>query len=273
VSAPPLVRLGVRVPAAEAERALALLLPVLGGGAEERVVGEEVVEYALYGEPDALPDRALLRSLLGDALVGVTSSPVAGGWERRWHEFLRPATVDGMTVRAPWVPGAAGDLVIDPGTCFGAGTHATTRLCLALLLGSRPAGALCDWGAGSGVLAVAAARLGWAPVTAVEVDPGAADVIRANAAASGAAVDVVTLDLLAGAPSAPTVVANLTFDVLIALAGALERAPSRLLAAGFLAERAGEVADAFAAAGLREAARREEDGWAALELVAPPVAA
>ena len=72
--------------------------------------------------------------------------------------------------------------MIDPGVYFGAGTHPTTRLCLELLQKREPGGALCDWGAGTGVLAIAAARLGFAPVTAVEVDPGALEVIARNAA-------------------------------------------------------------------------------------------
>ena len=93
------------------------------------------------------------------------------GWERRWHEYLRPVRVGELVVRPPWIEGDPGDLVIDPGVFFGAGTHPTTRLCLELLLDEQPGGALCDWGAGTGVLAIAAARLGWEPVTAVELDP------------------------------------------------------------------------------------------------------
>ena len=78
--------------------------------------------------------------------------------------------------------------MIDPGALFGAGAHPTTQLCLELLLDAEPGGALCDWGAGTGVLAVAAARLGWAPVTAVEVMPDGLEAIRANAAANGVEV-------------------------------------------------------------------------------------
>ena len=109
--------------------------------------------------------------------MDVRAEPVPDGWERRWHEYLRPVRVGdagacgrrGSTARPD-------DLVIDPGVFFGAGTHATTRLCLELLLDAPPGGALCDWGAGTGVLAIAAARLGWEPVTAVEVEPGALEV-------------------------------------------------------------------------------------------------
>jgi ribosomal protein L11 methyltransferase len=150
------IRLGIRVRPADAEAALAALLPVLGGGAEERAV-DGAVEYALYGPAGELPGEAELRALAGGALVGVRAEPVPDGWQTRWHAFLRPVRVGSLTVRPPWVTGGAGDLVIDPGPCFGAGTHPTTRLCLALLLDAAPGGALCDWGAGTGILAVAAA--------------------------------------------------------------------------------------------------------------------
>ena len=78
-------------------------------------------------------------------------------------------------MRPPWEEALADesgiDLVIDPGQAFGTGAHHTTRLCLELLLELDPGGALADWGSGSGVLAIAAARLGYAPVLAVDVEP------------------------------------------------------------------------------------------------------
>ncbi|HWT22106.1 MAG TPA: 50S ribosomal protein L11 methyltransferase, partial [Solirubrobacteraceae bacterium] len=215
----PLVRLGIRVRRERADIALAALLPLLGGGAEETEPAPEEVEYAVYGPRAELPRAADIRALAGDALVGLSVAEVPAGWERRWHEHLRPVEVAAggrrLRIRPPWAPAAADggalELVIDPGVSFGAGGHATTRLCLELLLelDAREEG-LADWGAGSGVLAVAAARLGWAPVTAVEVDPAAVAAVRANAAANGAEIDVAELDLTAAAPPwAPAVVANL----------------------------------------------------------------
>lgn len=263
-----LVRLAIRVRPADAEEALAALLPVLGGGAEERDV-KGAVEYALYGPAGELPDEAELRRLAGDALVGVSVEPVADGWETRWHAFLRPVRVGPLTIRPPWVAGATGDLVISPGTCFGAGTHPTTRLCLALLLDAAPGGALCDWGAGTGILAVAAARSGWGPVTAIERDAAALPVIRANARANDVAVRAREGDVTASSPPwAPTVTANLTRPVLLAAAAALDRPPSTLIAAGFLATDVAPVLAAFAAHGMREADRRVEGEWAAVVLEA-----
>jgi ribosomal protein L11 methyltransferase len=259
------VRLGIRVRAGRAEAALADLLPLLAAGAEERVV-EGDVEYALYAPAGELPRPEEIRALAGDAVVGITTEPVRDDWERRWHEFLRPVRVGPLVVRPPWIAGSPGDLVIDPGTCFGAGTHPTTRLCLRLLLESPATGALCDWGAGTGVLAIAAARLGFAPVTAVENDPAAVAETCANAAANGAAVTVAESDLATAAPWAPTVVANLPLDVHHAAAAALERPPRRLLASGFLREHAGAVAAAY---GVPERIRIDEGEWVGLALGEP----
>ena len=72
------------------------------------------------------------------------------------------------------LPGAL-DVVIEPGQAFGTGAHATTRLTLELLTAIEPEGALADWGCGSGVLAIAAAKLGWAPVLACDVEPESVD--------------------------------------------------------------------------------------------------
>jgi ribosomal protein L11 methyltransferase len=263
-----LARLAIRVRGDRAELALADLLPLLAGGAEERAVGGDV-EYVLYGPPAELPERRAIEALAGDAVLAVASEPVAEGWERSYHAHLRPVTVReggrSLTVRPPWLAGDAGDLVIDPDVHFGAGTHATTRLCLRLLLAEpAPGGPLCDWGAGTGVLAIAAARLGYDPVVALELAPGATAVIAANAAASGVAVDAVRHDLTAAAPPwAPTVCVNVPGPLLRALPALIGRTPERMLVAGMLASEADEVLAGFA---MREERRIVDDGWAAAVL-------
>jgi ribosomal protein L11 methyltransferase len=263
VSSAPIVRLGIRVRADRAEIALAQLLPILHAGAEERSIGGDV-EYSLYALAGELPRLEDIRELAGDAVVDVVSEPVPDGWERRWHDYLRPVAVGPLVIRPPWVAGGADDLVIDPGVFFGAGTHPTTRLCLELLLGLDAESALCDWGAGTGVLSVAAARLGFEPVTAVEVDPGALEVIRANAAANRVEVATKWLNLAATpAPWAPTVTANLPLPLLLGAAEVVDRPPERMVAAGMLRE---EVEQVVAAYGMREAARRVEGEWAAVVL-------
>jgi ribosomal protein L11 methyltransferase len=257
----PLVRLGIRVRADRAEVALARLLPLFAAGVEEREVDGDV-EFSLYAPPGELPSRDDIAALAGDALVDIVAEPVAEGWERRWHEFLRPVRVGDIVVRPPWLDGADDDLVVDPGVFFGAGTHTTTQLCLQLLQDEEPGGPLCDWGAGTGVLAIAAARLGWEPVLAVEVEPRAIEQISLNAMANRVAVTTRWLDLTADpAPWTPVAVANLPRTVLSRVL--VERAPERLIASGLLV---GEVAAVAAAFGMREERRLEQDGWAAVVL-------
>ena len=288
-----LVRLGIRVRREQAEIALAALLPFLRNGAEETEPGEGEVEYAVYAPRAELPKLDDIRALAGDAVIDLTLTEVAPGWERRWHQYLEPVEVAAagrrLRVRPPWRP-AAGDadmleLVIDPGELFGAGTHPTTQLCLELLLELACArrrsrlgdagGPLCDWGAGSGILAIAAARLGFGPVDAVEVMPDGLEAIARNAAANGVSVRTHWRNLAeTPAPWAPTVTANLTADLLTAIAaGPLERPPERMIASGMLAEGADAVCEAFADHDLREADRRVRGEWAAVLLTRPTASA
>ena len=177
---------------------------------------------------------------------------------------------DALVVRPPWTPPAtdpALDVVIDPGQAFGTGAHATTRGCLELLLDLEPAGPLLDVGCGSGVLAIAAAKLGWGPVLAVDHDPLAVAATEANAAANGVTLEARRLDVRAEPlPGAPTVLANLLRPLLLAVAGRMASPPDRLVAGGLLTTEAEEIAAAFERWRLVEAARRERDGWASLLL-------
>jgi ribosomal protein L11 methyltransferase len=261
----PLVRLAIRVRAEQAETALANLLPLLADGVEERDLGGSV-EYAVYLPEGELPPPEAIRSLGGEAVLGTITEPVPEDWERRYLAHLRAVRAGALTIRPPWLEGAPDDLVIDPGTTFGAGTHESTRLSLELLQRLEPGGPLCDWGAGSGVLSVAAARLGWAPVTALELDPRAAAVIEANARANGVEVEVrAPFDLLEDElPWAPTVLANLTPALHGGMAARTARPPERLVAAGFLARYADGIAPLYAP--LREADRAVEGEWAAVTL-------
>ena len=270
-----MIRLAVRVRREQAELVLAELLELAPAGVEERDLGP-VVEYAVYGAPGEVPALPALRAAAGDALVEVASEELPDGWDERWRAFHEPVTVAGRVhVRPPWhAPASAAglvDVVIDPGQAFGTGAHATTRLCLELLLGLEPRGALVDVGCGSGVLAIAAAKLGWAPVIGVDHDPEAVRATQANAAANGARVEVRRHDLLRDgpAPGAPTVVANLLRPLLMRVAadGFAGGAPARaLVAGGLLVHEADAVAAAFIDRGLREAARRTDGEWAALLL-------
>lgn len=262
-----MIRLALRVRREDSELVLAELLELAPGGVEESERdGGAVVEYAVYGAPGELPALPDLRAVAGGALVDVTSSEVPDDWDTRWREFHRPIEAGGLRVRAPWHDG--GGIVIDPGQAFGTGAHATTRLCLELLGGLPPGGPLVDAGCGSGVLAIAAATLGFAPVTALDFDPLAVDATRANAAANGVVLEhVERWDLRdAPVPAAPVVLANLLRPLLLAL-GLSEPGPNVLVASGLLDHEGDEVAAHFAARhGLRETRRAEADGWCALEL-------
>jgi len=271
------IRLAVRVPRAAAEIVLAELLELVPGGLEETDVDEGVVEYALYGAPGELPDLPALHAAAGDAVVEVSSSEVPDDWADRWKAWHRPVDVAWrfrrLRVRPPWEEALAADegmdLVIDPGQAFGTGAHHTTRLCLELLLELDPAGALADWGSGSGVLAIAAARLGYAPVLAVDVEPASLEASAENARVNGAEVEVRRVNLRREpAPWAPTVLANLVRPLLLDVARLLERPPERLIASGLLRAEADEVAAAFAPHGLRERDRRFGGEWAAVLLAA-----
>jgi ribosomal protein L11 methyltransferase len=265
-----LIRLALRVPRRDAERVLAELLDLVPAGVEEVDAGDQV-EYAVYGPPGELPALPDLRAAAGGAVVEVSTSEVAGDWADRWRAFHRPITVAGVVhVRPPWAPtlGDLVDVVIDPGRAFGTGAHATTRLSLELLVALAPSGPLADYGSGSGVLAIAGAKLGFAPVVAIDHDPLALAATAENAAANGVDVAVRRADLRTDPlPAAATVVANLLRPLLLVVAERLPDPPPRtLIASGLLVGEADEVAAAFAARGLRERDRRVEGEWAALLL-------
>lgn len=266
-----MIRLSIRVRRADAELVLAELLTLAPSGVEEREEGE-CVEYAVYGAPGELPDLPDLRAAAGDALVEVRTEEVADDWDERWKQFHQPIDVGGrLHVRPPWSapPGEdVLDVVIDPAQAFGTGAHATTRLCLELMLELEPAGGFVDVGCGSGVLAIAAAKLGWGPVVAVDFDPLSVEATRANAAVNGVVVDARVGDLRREEmPGAPTVAANLLRPLLLSYASRLSApAPRFLTASGLLKEEGDEIAAAFASRGLAERERREAGEWVALLL-------
>ncbi len=282
-----MLRLAVRVQRSQAEIVLAELLELAPAGVEEVSIDPDVVEYAVYGAPGELPALPSVRAVAGAALVEVSTSEIADDWDQRWRSFHKPLVLDGgrLVVRPPWEPPPAPavtgiDLVIDPGQAFGTGAHATTRLCLELMLAIRVGGAFLDLGCGSGVLAIAAARLGWSPVAAVDFDPLAVAAATENALVNGVSVNVRRHDLRVDpVVVAPVVAANLLRPLLLAWARRLAGAgsggeavelPERVIASGLLVGEADEVAGAFAAVGLRESDRRVSGDWAALLLERHP---
>jgi ribosomal protein L11 methyltransferase len=260
-----LIRLAIRVRREQAELVLAELLELVPAGVEEVSAGD-VVEYGVYGAPGELPALPELQAAAGGALVEIATSEIADDWPERWRAYHRPVVVaHRLTVRPPWEAPASTPLevVIDPGRAFGTGAHASTRLCLELLLGVRARGSLLDLGCGSGVLAIAAARLGFAPVLALDNDPAALEATTANAALNGVELEAGRIDLRSEpVPPADMIVANLLAPLLRQLAPRLTA--SRVIASGLLASEADGAAAEFAVHGLAESRRAERAGWAAL---------
>ncbi len=265
-----MIRLGVRVARENAEAALLDLLTFSPAGVEECEIDAATIEYVLYGSAYELPSDGALRAQLAGVLIETQRSEVADDWQERWRQFHRPTTVaERIHVRAPWHepcgPGLI-ELVIEPAQAFGTGAHATTRMCLELLVAlehrGEAHGSLLDVGCGSGVLAIAAAKLGFAPVIALDNDPLAARATAENAIANGIQLDVRLADLEHDElPAARTVVANLLLEPLLALAVRLERKPAHLIASGLLEHQGERLASALA---MHELVRRREREWLAV---------
>jgi ribosomal protein L11 methyltransferase len=181
----------------------------------------------------------------------VEAGDVADGWEDAWRTFHHGVAVGRLWVGPPWEEPPAGliGVVVDPGRAFGTGAHPTTRLCLELLQEVEPT-SLIDVGCGSGVLSIASAKLGFAPVAAFDLDEVALEVTRENAAANGVEVEVVDEVRPAG-----LAVMNIALEV---VEGLLPKLPAeRAITSGYF-ER-----DVLRAEGWRRLDRRVRDGWAA----------
>jgi ribosomal protein L11 methyltransferase len=271
-----LIRLAVRCTPKQAELVLAELTVLAPNGVEEER-GSGYVEYAIYGGEGELPELGEIEAAVGAGLVELIATEVPDDWADRWQDFHKPLLVGGrLWLRPSWEQPRedAIDLVIDPGRAFGTGAHPTTRLCLELLLDldrtGEAGGPLTDLGTGSGVLAIAAAKLGWQPVRGYDYEVASIEAAATNAAANEVAIELELLNLREGIPDfAPTVVANLIAPVLRAVAAQLgsdARVPDTLVCSGLLPSELDEIAAAFAPASFVEAERRLDGDWAALLL-------
>jgi ribosomal protein L11 methyltransferase len=236
----------------------------------EQVDGDGFVEFALYGAPGELPALPPGTALIGRTEVHISTTQLADDWVDRWKEFHKPVQIGQMHVRPPWYEALKDgiDVVIDPAQAFGTGAHPTTRLSLELLL-DVPSAPLVDLGCGSGVLAIAAAKLGFAPVTALDHDPAAIEATLDNARLNGVTLERVERhDLRTNpAPVAPVMTANLMRPLLLRVAELLPEPPETLIVSGLLEGEEEEVAAAFAS--LRERHRVRLQGWSALLLTRP----
>ena len=281
---PALVETAAAIMRAAAPAGIAVEEPITARGPEEGYAVRAGEPVALRAWLPATDLGGVLAQRLREALaafpdIELSARPLRErDWAVSWREFFGPVTVGRVAIVPTWVEyaPAAGQVTVrlDPGQAFGTGHHATTRLCLAALQTSvRPGTRALDVGAGSGILSIAAAKLGAASVEAFEIDPVAADAARAACAANGVDGRVTVRGAFPADVAAPVDVAvvNVSARADVAFAEALAaalRPGARLIASGFPTDDRAAVAAAFAAHGLTPAGEREEDGWTLLELTA-----
>ncbi|MDZ7747971.1 MAG: 50S ribosomal protein L11 methyltransferase [Halofilum sp. (in: g-proteobacteria)] len=230
----------------------------------------------------ALFDEQVARDTVADALARLGHAEAHAPafeqlpdreWSRAWLDDWQPLRFGRHLWVAPLeatVDDPAATVVrLDPGLAFGTGTHATTALCLEWLEAQAPAGAsVLDFGCGSGILAIAALRLGAAAAHGIDVDPQALEASRANAATNAVAGRLSLAEGDSPATGGPydLVVANILAGPLVQAAAPLARqqeAGGRIALAGILREQADDVVRAFEPAyGLAIGAER--DGWVLL---------
>ncbi len=181
-------------------------------------------------------------------------------WAENWKQYFKPFRLgERMVVKPTWEHWDAqeGDLIIeiDPGMAFGTGTHETTAMCVGLIEKYYQGGSLLDVGTGSGILAIAAARLGAKDIVAVDIDPDAVRVAKENVEHNGLSgcVDVRQGDLLKGLDRAfDLAVANILAPVICMLAKPLKKhlnPGGRFLCSGIIQEAEQEVSSALLDAG------------------------
>jgi ribosomal protein L11 methyltransferase len=273
------------VPAPAADDRAALLVEAGASGVEVR---EEGVA-PMPGERRPPPGFALLvawfdsrgaaeRAMASAGAEGALAEVAEQDWAEAWKRDLVPFAVGRVFVRFSWAPArpppGCVEVVLDPGMAFGTGAHPTTALCLEALgdaLLERPGASVLDVGTGSGILAIAAARLGAGRVAASDLDPAAVRVARENAARNGVelAVDGRGADAVPG--RFDLVLANILANALASLAPALAArlAPGGLLfLSGLLDGQEGEVRRACEAAGLDPDPSRDRasGGWRLLAM-------
>ncbi|HLJ61138.1 MAG TPA: 50S ribosomal protein L11 methyltransferase [bacterium] len=294
------VEITVDVSVEASEAAIAILEELRPGGLVEEPRPQARRRFRCYLPPSRLLPvtlRGLRARLIGVQAFGLDPGPVrithrrvgARRWATAWRRHIQPVRVGRLFVRPSWVrtPAPAGCVAIeiDPGMAFGTGLHPSTRLCLRALPKAvappRGGGAsiVFDVGTGSGILAIAAARLGARRVWAVDSDPVAVAVARENVRRNGVAgrVRVVRGDGLDGAPGvADVIAANIVADVIIPMLAAARRrlvAGGVCIGSGIIADRVRDVLRAASAAGFLHRRTLAEGEWRAVVLEATPVRA
>ena len=257
-------------------QAVAAILGLQPAGWQEEDGGRTLVFWLEDGaEADAETAQALKRIGALGRLEVVRERP---GWEDAWRRFHKPHVIGRLYVRPPWYPAREDllDIAVEAGLAFGTGGHASTRQCLELVQTLTP-GSLLDLGSGSGVVSFAALRLGFAPVTGIDIDPVAVHAAAGNAAMNELAPTFLMGDATDSAyplPAADVVVANIALRPILRLAerwlpaatgtAGGDSPPAQLLLSGLLVEQADEALAAFSA--FAEVARVDDGTWLTLHL-------
>ncbi len=258
--------------------ALAAALDAMGQAEETDVdskLCERIAWFDSNDQPDALRTRIEVAALLHGVgpeqihLNSICQEHWETEWQKQWQalpvgqrlwvrpSFCEPPTDDRI------------DIVLDPGMAFGTGTHPTTQLCLEAIeriCRDHPPATLLDMGAGSGLLAIAALKLGTLSAVAIDMEQESVDASLTNAAMNGVRLDA-RLDDTPPAAQFDLVVANILAAPLVWMATELAASVSnRLLLSGLLVEQVDDVAAAYIAQGLTERRRDQMGEWASVEL-------
>ncbi|HKA27407.1 MAG TPA: 50S ribosomal protein L11 methyltransferase [Gaiellaceae bacterium] len=225
------------------------MLALFPEGFEEADRGDEF-ELSAYTDERG---EARMAAVFG----AVAAREVPADWAERWKHFHRPVRAGRIWIVPPWeqAPHDEESITIDPGRAFGTGTHPTTRLCLELVSELEPC-SLVDVGCGSGVLAIAAVKLGFAPVMGLDSDPHAIAAAEANASANGVELELRLADARVDPlPRADVAVANISEELVGAVGARLDC--SLLVTSGYFEPHVPSLP------GFHRLARRRFDGWAA----------
>jgi ribosomal protein L11 methyltransferase len=260
----------VRVfPGSHRHEAIAAMFAAGAEGVQE--LADSVVTH-VHGQAVANSMLCAVLAASGDARVDTEPLP-AVDWTEQWKQGIRAQSLGALTITPPWLAGSldpAHSIVIEPGMAFGTGEHATTRGVVRLMQSIIRAGdRVADLGAGSAVLAIAAAKLGAAHVVAIELDPDAIGNAEENVARNDVSAHVTIIEgdaaaLLPLVAPVRVITANILSSVLLELLPAIVAALSSdgvAILSGILVSEREMMGDAIDAAGWRVEADDQEDAW------------
>ena len=243
---------------------------------------EDVVVKAWFPKdkdiPSLLEGGQALPALCGFDLGSLTPSfqqVAEKDWSEYWKQFYKPFRMgERLVVKPSWETYEAqpDDLVmeLDPGMAFGTGTHETTALCVEMIEQYAAGGSFLDIGAGSGILSIAAAKLGVAPVTAVDIDPMAVEVARENVRRNGLSdtISVIQGDLTQGLDKVyDMAAANILADVILLLLPSLHlvlKPGGVFLCSGIIKDREQDVLEGLKEHGYTVLETRQKKDWCAI---------